>query len=864
MAWSPDGRTLASGADDRTIRLWNADTGERQSAVRGQDGPVYSLAWSPDGRTLASGSVHGTIALLDTETGQRTTLEGHTDSIRSVAFSGDGLLLASKADSVRLWRCSTWEVIAILDEPVPGRFSSTAFHPSDPILATLGERDTVIRIWNLDVNTLLDAAPVTPSLRYTNAKVVLVGDSGVGKSGLGLVLSGQEFVPTELTHGRHIWTLASEEAELGVGRKELRETLLWDLAGQPGYRLVHQLHLGEVTVALIVFDARSELDPFAGVRHWDRALVQARRARGEAALPLKKFLVAARADRGGIGVGTVRLKELLEELSFDGYFETSAKEGWRIAELNDAVRESIDWEQTLKVRSNELFLSIKSFLVREKASGRLLSTVEDLYRAYLASAEAVADTRDLADQFQTCIGRVELTGLIRRLSFGGLVLLQPEMLDAYASALVNAAKDEPDGMGCIVEDVARAGNFRIPSDERIKDKEQEKLLLIAMVEDLLRHEITLREVTPDGPHLVFPTQFTLRHPRLPSPQGKALVFRFEGPVQNVYATLAVRLAHSGVFQKKAMWQDAATYTASVGGTCGMILHEMAEGWGEITLFFDDASIEETRFQFEEFIEAHLERRALRDTIKRRRIFVCPNLGCAVEFTEAQVAQWGRQGKQEVPCPFCSNGTVSLLDRQARLESAIKRRLETSGKAVSPHERENEVRQVSANVSRLAEMGRNADSQRDQEVAMSILQGKTLTGDFDVFLCHNSADKPAVTEIGDQLKQQGILPWLDVEQLRPGMPWQNELEKQIESIKAAAVFVGKKGLGPWQDMEQAAFLRQFVRRNCPVIPVILADSPKKTPRLPPFLEGMTWVDFRKPAPDPIQQLIWGITGQRGAS
>ncbi len=60
--------------------------------------------------------------------------------------------------------------------------------------------------------------------------------------------------------------------------EEIREILLWDLAGQPGYRLIHQLHLDEVTLALIVMDALSETDPFAGVHHWDRALRAAQRS----------------------------------------------------------------------------------------------------------------------------------------------------------------------------------------------------------------------------------------------------------------------------------------------------------------------------------------------------------------------------------------------------------------------------------------------------------------------------------------------------------------------------------------------------------------------------------------------------------
>ena len=97
-------------------------------------------------------------------------------------------------------------------------------------------------------------------------------------------------------------------------------------------------------------------------------------------------------------------------------------------------------------------------------------------------------------------------------------------------------------------------------------------------------------------------------------------------------------------------------------------------------------------------------------------------------------------------------------------------------------------------------------------------------------------------------------------MRPGLPWQRVLEEQIENIKCAAVFVGKKGIGPWQQAELDAFLREFASRKCPVIPVLLSNAPKK-PRLPVFLKGMTWVDFRKTEPDPFGQLIWGITGER---
>lgn len=65
--------------------------------------------------------------------------------------------------------------------------------------------------------------------------------------------------------------------------------------------------------------------------------------------------------------------------------------------------------------------------------------------------------------------------------------------------------------------------------------------------------------------------------------------------------------------------------------------------------------------------------------------------------------------------------------------------------------------------------------------------------FDIFLCHNSEDKPAVREIAQQLCKEGIKPWLDEDQIRPGTTWQTALGEQIGSIKSAAVFVGDAAL-----------------------------------------------------------------------
>jgi WD40 repeat protein len=149
-----------------------------------------------------------------------------------------------------------------------------------------------------------------------------------------------------------------------------------------------------------------------------------------------------------------------------------------------------------------------------------------------------------------------------------------------------------------------------------------------------------------------------------------------------------------------------------------------------------------------------------------------------------------------------------------------------------------------------------------EAAPTLVRRKRAANDFDVFLSYRSADRVGVTKIGEALKARGILPWLDIWELRPGQPWQEALERQIANIKAVAVFLGNEPLARWQREEVRTFVSEFVDRNCAVIPVILPDA-KSNPEVPLFLRGFHAIDFRTAEPDPVEQLIWGITGERPA-
>ncbi|GCB21817.1 vegetative incompatibility protein HET-E-1 [Aspergillus awamori] len=154
VAFSPDGRTLASGSDDGAIKLWDTATGTEQQTLTGHSDSVWSVAFSPDGRTLASGSDDKTIKLWDTATGtEQQTLTGHSDSVWSVAFSPDGRTLASGSHdkTIKLWDTATGTEQQTLTGHSSSVFSVT-FSPNGRTLAS-GSADKTIKIWDTATGT---------------------------------------------------------------------------------------------------------------------------------------------------------------------------------------------------------------------------------------------------------------------------------------------------------------------------------------------------------------------------------------------------------------------------------------------------------------------------------------------------------------------------------------------------------------------------------------------------------------------------------------------------------------------------------------------------------------------------------------
>jgi WD40 repeat protein len=149
VVFSPDGKIIASGSEDNSIKLWDAQTGKALRTLnkswwrRGNNAAILSVAFSPDGRLLASGSEDNTIKFWDVNTGKlRKTLQGEDFWVKSITFSPDGRTVASEGDQIKLWDMETNKALFTLEG-----MRGVAFSPNGGLLASGGFND--IKLWDM-------------------------------------------------------------------------------------------------------------------------------------------------------------------------------------------------------------------------------------------------------------------------------------------------------------------------------------------------------------------------------------------------------------------------------------------------------------------------------------------------------------------------------------------------------------------------------------------------------------------------------------------------------------------------------------------------------------------------------------------
>ena len=190
LAFTTGGDFLATVSDDTTVRLWRGSGYTPDKKLVGHTAPVNAAAFGPDG-TLATVSDDQTIRIWNVRKGKCIqVINGHVGPVKAVAFSAGGRLLATRSwdQTLRIWRCDTWRDVAVVEEESASPFATLAFHPTLPVLASVGALDRVIRIWELDMEGLARAEPASDTIHFHNEENALLRARGFSHLGVG----GQE------------------------------------------------------------------------------------------------------------------------------------------------------------------------------------------------------------------------------------------------------------------------------------------------------------------------------------------------------------------------------------------------------------------------------------------------------------------------------------------------------------------------------------------------------------------------------------------------------------------------------------------------------------------------------------------------
>lgn len=234
VAYSPDGKYLASGSADKTIKLWEVETGRLLRTLTGHTGDICSVSYSPNGVYLASGSKDETIKLWEVKTGNCIKiLTGHTGYVQSVTYSPDGKYLASAAwdETIKLWEVETGECIKTLTGHT-GYVESVAYSSDGKYLAS-ASYDKTVKLWEVAtgkcIKILSGHTDIVRSVSFAPNGKYLASGAYDKTTKIWEVATGN-CVKTLIGSDNHIYSVSYSPDGKYLTRTSVNTTELWEIA----------------------------------------------------------------------------------------------------------------------------------------------------------------------------------------------------------------------------------------------------------------------------------------------------------------------------------------------------------------------------------------------------------------------------------------------------------------------------------------------------------------------------------------------------------------------------------------------------------------------------------------------------------
>ncbi|WP_414588868.1 eIF2A-related protein [Scytonema sp. PCC 10023] len=232
VVFSPDGKTIATGSRDNTVKLWNLK-GQELQTFQGHSSYVTSVVFSPDGKTIATGSLDNTVKLWNLKGQELQTFQGHSDYVTSVVFSPDGKTIASGSsdNTVKLWNLNGQVLQTFKGHS--GSVNSVVFSPDGKTIAT-GSRDNTVKLWNLNGQVLQTfkghSSQVFSVVFSPDGKTIATGSSDNTVKLWNL--NGQE-LQTFKGHSNYVLSVVfSPDGKTIASGSEDTSVKLWNLNGQ--------------------------------------------------------------------------------------------------------------------------------------------------------------------------------------------------------------------------------------------------------------------------------------------------------------------------------------------------------------------------------------------------------------------------------------------------------------------------------------------------------------------------------------------------------------------------------------------------------------------------------------------------------